>query len=167
MVDEEIENSATNYHEISSFLQSTWFEIPDRTSESRFMRPQFVEKMPIASTLKRQDEGSPPKRSEEQKGAVTNDAQHGEAQNSVVQETNDHGVNSQEANKREATMGKEPEGDGFISSSALYVSTPPCFLIGSDLWNYRYRFYRSQPRPKTLVFLIQVQIKAPRMREMG
>ncbi|KAI1653543.1 hypothetical protein F4813DRAFT_251982 [Daldinia decipiens] len=55
MVDEEME-STVRYPEVSSFLKSTWCEIPDRTSESRFMRPQFAEKVPIASTRKRQDE---------------------------------------------------------------------------------------------------------------
>ncbi|KAI1775281.1 hypothetical protein F4818DRAFT_441378 [Hypoxylon cercidicola] len=119
MVDDK--NSAASYHEVSSFLQSTWFEIPDRTSESRFMRPQFAERIPIASTGKRQDEVSPLKRSEEEKGTASNDAQREETQDSGVQKTNDHEVNSQDIGKQETTKEKEREEDDFIPSSALYM----------------------------------------------
>ncbi|OTB10035.1 hypothetical protein K445DRAFT_269562 [Daldinia sp. EC12] len=101
MIDEKQENNATGYREASSFLQSTWFEIPDRTSVSRYMRPQFMERVRIPST-------------------AINDAQYGEAQNIIMQQSNDHAVNSQEVNRQVTLKGKEQE-DTFIPSSALYM----------------------------------------------
>ncbi|KAI1463033.1 uncharacterized protein F4812DRAFT_464149 [Daldinia caldariorum] len=124
MADENLKNGGARHREISSFLQSTWFEIPDQTSESRFMRPQFVERRRIASTNKKQ--------SEEQRGSDTNNAQHSEAQDIANQKTNDHTANSQAASeqeipkkedgKEEGQEGEEEEEEGlFISSSALYM----------------------------------------------
>ena len=31
-------------HELGAFLRDTWYEIPDRVSASRMMRPQFIER---------------------------------------------------------------------------------------------------------------------------
>ncbi|KAI1389580.1 uncharacterized protein F4822DRAFT_205399 [Hypoxylon trugodes] len=114
MVDEG--NNATSYHEVSSFLQSTWFEIPDRTSGSRFMRPQFVERIPIPPTSRRQDKHLPPEQKEDQKVVDTNDAQQWDS----VQEGENHEADPQELNEREAMKERAQEGC-FIPSSALYM----------------------------------------------
>ncbi|KAI0380798.1 hypothetical protein F5Y04DRAFT_289242 [Hypomontagnella monticulosa] len=97
IVDERMGDGAASYHEVSSFLQSTWFEIPDRTSKSRFMRPKFAERTQFISSSKRRDGGLLTKRSEEKSGMVVNDLQPEEAE------------------------GKESRQDHFIPSSALYM----------------------------------------------
>ncbi|CAG9993960.1 unnamed protein product [Clonostachys byssicola] len=42
MIDEK--KTADDYRMVNSFLRDTWFEIPDRESPSRIMRPQFVQR---------------------------------------------------------------------------------------------------------------------------
>lgn len=36
--------NAQDFYQVSSFLRDTWFEIPDRTSTSRSMRPRFMKR---------------------------------------------------------------------------------------------------------------------------
>ncbi|KAI1478750.1 hypothetical protein F4774DRAFT_143184 [Daldinia eschscholtzii] len=118
MADEKIEKGTARYHQASSFLQSTWFEIPDQISESRFMRPQFTERVQTASASKRQNEGSPPKRGGNQKGTTTNEV--GQGQN-VTKETEDSKPDPEDTNKKDVIKSKEQRDDNFIPSSALYM----------------------------------------------
>ncbi|KAI1417262.1 hypothetical protein F5Y13DRAFT_185336 [Hypoxylon sp. FL1857] len=119
MVDEH--KSAASFHEVSSFLQSTWSEIPDRTSASRIMRPQFIERKLNISSGQKQDNDSTLKRSGEQKVKAINGKQDENTQKADDQEINDYGGNSHGANKQEIEKRAEQEGDKSITSSALYM----------------------------------------------
>ncbi|KAI0134934.1 hypothetical protein F4814DRAFT_454316 [Daldinia grandis] len=136
MVDKGIKNSITaNYYKVGSFLQSTWFEIPDRTSKSRIMRPHFSERTPVPSTSKRGDGGSSSNPIEEQKGIAANDVQGEKAPDNIVQVINDRGANSQETKKPETTEGEKQE-DTFTPSSALYMPFLSFAAQNEDLHKY-------------------------------
>ncbi|KAI2611831.1 hypothetical protein GGR54DRAFT_340844 [Hypoxylon sp. NC1633] len=108
--------AASSYHKLSSFLQSTWFEIPDQASASRIMRPQFSERVRAIPTGRKQDEGTLLK----QEGEPGKGDSHDETREGLK------GISSQEdsgkkTSKPEAAKKAEEESDDYIASSAVYM----------------------------------------------
>lgn len=126
-----------HYDQASSFLRDTWFEIPDRTSESRFMRPQFLKRTSHTSINSKQEEGTVKTAGQTAiDKTMNNRLNDGKEQMAAGQKMEKDMVNNeqiddeaqvaieqQEREKEEEKMKKEKEPrEEILAASALYVS---------------------------------------------
>ncbi|VUC29858.1 unnamed protein product [Clonostachys rosea] len=129
MIDDK--KTADDFHKVNSFLRDTWFEIPDRESPSRTMRPQFVQRKRSSkdSQLKTsQTKAKSPdttNESNDKKRSKALEVQSGQTQkqgNNEEQEQPDRHRKPENKQDKEAQEKKaDLEEEDFIAVSAVYM----------------------------------------------
>lgn len=125
-------HNADDFHRVSSFLRDTWFEIPDRTSASRIMRPQFIRRNRNGFTHRTEEaslntstrgEGGAAEREQHNEEARHREALSEEKKKKKRKKKKER--REPERNEKKSGMESKVEGeqgDNFLAASALYVS---------------------------------------------
>jgi DNA mismatch repair ATPase MutL len=112
-------HTAHIFNQINSFLRDSWFEIPDRTSPSRIMRPQFIKR-----TQNGQLRTSSDRDQHKSNGYQASKHVQGEKKENAAKTDEGESDEKNNGSKKETREGKQTEyskQDDFINASALYV----------------------------------------------
>ncbi|KAF2638453.1 hypothetical protein P280DRAFT_84634 [Massarina eburnea CBS 473.64] len=119
-----------DYLELKSFLKQTWFEIPDRISKSRIMKPQFVKRERNGTTAKKLNKNSSGESCEANQENVTQDTRKAQSQAEGNQENTARETHTQGSSNTKTAKGATDESKS-IASSAVYM---PFSSFSTHFW---------------------------------